>query len=127
MKRKYDPLDRDRAYQYLQQFRGHRLLGIVNSVSRSGMSRRIEFYASGVGEDADKIARVGWYMSAIAGFTYDVNKGGILAQGCGMDMIWNCIYLFNISIKRFEKPGHDVYKDDHRENCNYFFPENYST
>ena len=122
MKRKYTEEDKARAAAFLQPLRGRTLLGIVNSVSRSGMSRRIEYYAAGTD---GKVWRIGWAMSAIADFSYDVDKGGILAHGCGMDMIWHCIYNFNMAMKRREFPDRDIYSDPHAENCNYFFTEHY--
>lgn len=79
------------AWIILEQYRGATVAAAVNHVSRSGMSRRIEFYAI---KDND-IHRIGYSIAHVTGYGYDVNKGGIRADGCGMDMVFSVLTNFN--------------------------------
>jgi hypothetical protein len=65
---------------------GDTVHGIVRSVARSGMSRRIDFYKL---LDGDKL-----YLTAdIAAIEGTDNfDGGLLVSGCGMDMIFATVY-----------------------------------
>ena len=75
------------AYNYLRQYRHKEIAACVKSVSRSGMNRRIEFYAG-------KFDRIGWYLAQIGEYSYDPDKG-MSVSGCGMDMIFHVISNFN--------------------------------
>jgi hypothetical protein len=75
------------AYKYLKQFRHKEIAAVIKSVSKSGMSRRIEFYSKG-------FQRIGWYLSQINEYSYDADKG-MSVSGCGMDMIFHVISNFN--------------------------------
>lgn len=79
------------AWKVLEQYRGATIAAAVNRVSRSGMSRRIEFYAI---KDND-IQRIGYLIARVTGYGYDVDKGGIRADGCGMDMRFSIISNLN--------------------------------
>ena len=87
-----------RAYEALKPYKGMTVYGTVNSVSRSGMSRRIEFY---VATEKDEICRIGYYIAKIAGYKYDVGKG-LLVYGCGMDMIFSVLSNFNYAMAQLE-------------------------
>ena len=78
------------AYNFLKTIRKSKIYATVKSVSRSGMSRRIEFYVVREGE----IIRIGWYLSRVNGYKYDANVG-MQVNGCGMDMIFHVISNFN--------------------------------
>ena len=80
-----------RAWESLQQFRGCPIASVVNSVSRSGMSRRIELYAL----KDNNIHRIGWAVAYVADYPYDIDKGGIRADGCVMDMVFSVVSNFN--------------------------------
>lgn len=120
---KHTTEEKKRDLEELQQYRNQTLLAIVNSVSRSGMSRRIEFYAAG---DDRSVRRIGYLIAHIIDWPYDVNKGGLLAKGCGMDMIFDAIYTFNIVSSRMENPTLDTKTLYQNANANgYFFPTRY--
>ena len=85
----------EKARKIIEQFRGKKVYAILNHVSRSGMSRRIEYYCA----DKDgEIFRLGYYIAQIADYPYDVDKGGLLVGGCGMDMIFSVLSNFNYAM-----------------------------
>ena len=61
--------------------RGDTIYSVLRHVSASGMSRRIDFYALKSGVPV-------WLSGYMAGLlSYKIHKrGGLLVQGCGMDM-----------------------------------------
>jgi hypothetical protein len=81
----------DEAYFYLVNVRKNTVYATVKSVSRSGMSRRIELY---VVNDNKEIIRIGWHIAKILGYKYDANIG-MQVNGCGMDMIFHVLSNFN--------------------------------
>jgi hypothetical protein len=87
------------AVKTIEQYRGKEVYAIVNKVSRSGMSRRIEIY---VVNDEKRMSRIGWLVAQIAGYSYDIDKGGILAEGCGMDMIFSILSNFNYAMAQID-------------------------
>ncbi len=96
---KYSKSDIARAYSVIENYRGKPISARVNSVSRSGMSRRIEYYTTN--EDGS-IARIGYYIAIIADYPYSVDKGGIRADGCGMDMVFNTLSNFNYAMAKHD-------------------------
>lgn len=79
---------------------GDTVFGIVRSVSRSGMSRTIDFYAfKAAGEDEPGRKRCGevdrfylsGYIATALGYSRD-KWGALKIQGCGMDMVHHVIY-----------------------------------
>ena len=83
-----------RAYSILEKYRGRKVYAVVNSVSRSGMQRRIEFYCVSPTEPQE-INRIGYYIAQAIGYRYNVDKGGMKVNGCGMDMIFHVLSSFN--------------------------------
>lgn len=60
----------------------------VQSVSQSGMSRRISFYIV----DAEKsIRNIDYWVSLATGYKLS-DKGGLVVNGCGMDMAFSVVY-----------------------------------
>lgn len=60
----------------------------VQSVSQSGMSRRISFYLV----DAEKsIRNIDHWISLAVGYKLS-DKGGLVVNGCGMDMAFSVVY-----------------------------------
>ena len=88
-----------RAFEIIEQFRGKRIYARVNNVSRSGMSRRIEYYA--VTNDGE-IMRIGYYIAQILNSSYNVDKGGLLVGGVGMDMIFSVLSNFNYTMAKHD-------------------------
>lgn len=67
----------------------------LESVSASGMSRRISVYAvrpACKGQPAS-IANITHAVTNVIGYTVS-DKGGIVATGCGMDMGFHIVYSF---------------------------------
>lgn len=98
---KYSKADIDRAWAVLDKYKGRAVKAIVSSVSRSGMSRRIEFYATGTEVDYNGKAREGkpsidritWAIAYVLG--YPMNDQGLRVDGCGMDMCFATISNLN--------------------------------
>lgn len=90
--------EKKRAVETLQKYRGKKVYAIVNSVSRSGMSRRIEYYVV----HEDEIVRIGYLIARITENSYDINKGGLLVGGCGMDMIFSVLSNFNYAMAKID-------------------------
>ena len=94
------------ARAFLLSLKGRKVYASVNSVSRSGMSRRIEFYAimtaDELGTEQPDIRRIGWYIHKATGRKYDVDKGGLLVGGCGMDMIFHVLSSLNYAAASWE-------------------------
>jgi len=96
---KYTKEQKAAAWEHLKAYKGQTLLAIINSVSRSGMSRRIEFYGIGKGwmDKGHKIDRLGYWIAQVIDYPYNVDKGGLLVNGCGMDMIFHMLYSVNMA------------------------------
>lgn len=87
MKMKYTQQDKKDALSYIMQFKGKEVAACVKSVSKSGMSRRIELYADGYN-------RIGYYIAVLLDYPYDADKG-LKVDGCGMDMVFHTLSNFN--------------------------------
>ena len=77
------------AYEHLKQYRGKEVAVVINSVSRSGMSRRMEFYADGFN-------RIGYSIAKFLDYPY--NDKGIRVDGCGMDMVFHILSNLNYAM-----------------------------
>jgi len=84
--------DRDEAIKMLRMFLspGDTVWGIVTHVSSSGMSRRIKFYTANKERPADPIFLSGDMAKALGYPMHD--DGGLKVPGCGIDMIFHCVY-----------------------------------
>lgn len=79
---------------------GDRVFGIVRTVSRSGMSRTIDFFAfKAAGPDEPGRKHCGevdrYYLSGYIATALGYNRdksGALKVQGCGMDMIFHVVY-----------------------------------
>lgn len=87
--------DREEAISSLKDFlgRGDKVYGIVRSVARSGMSRTIDFY---VVKD-NRLVYLTGYMSKVLNIACN-KQGALKVQGCGMDMIFACVYELSMSL-----------------------------
>ena len=61
----------------------------LTHVSRSGMSRSIEVYLA---EGRDNLTDITWQVARATNSRVDNNHGGIVMQGCGMDMGFALVY-----------------------------------
>lgn len=64
----------------------------ITSVSRSGMSRRIQFYAVYDG----RIIRLTWAIAKLLGYSF--NERGLSVRGCGMNMAFHVIYFLSLCL-----------------------------
>ena len=68
--------------------KGETVYGITRSVSASGMSRKIDFYAF----ENNKPMFLTGYFAELLGYTLPQRGfGGIKVSGCGMDMIFHIV------------------------------------
>ena len=69
-----------------------RLHATVTSVARSGMSRHIHFVA--VTRKGEACYPTYW-ISKVLGLSYRDSDDSLFISGCGMDMIFECLYRLN--------------------------------
>jgi hypothetical protein len=81
------------AWRIIEQYRHARVKAEVQTVSRSGMSRCIRFYAATVYNGKPDIDDITWLLARIGGYTMTDN--GLRIGGCGMDMCFAVISNFN--------------------------------
>jgi len=92
---KYSKQEKEEAIKFLEQYRGQNFACCIKSVSRSGMSRRMEFYAK-------DFQRIGYYIARVIDYPYNVDKGGIQVNGCGMDMVFHVLSSLNYAMARID-------------------------
>lgn len=78
---------------------GTRIYTKVESVSSSGMSRRISVYAVRPAKEGEP-ARIANISGAVANTTGCAlsEKGGIFMRGCGMDMGFSIVYALGVAL-----------------------------
>lgn len=109
----------------MRQCHNKRCFTIVNHVSSTGMSRVIHFVAI--------TKRGGVYcldglIHKITGYKFDNSYNGLRVYGCGMDMIFNTLYVLNSYARNYNiiKPSkkhdaHDIqYNGVINTSYNYF-------
>ena len=79
----------DQCKKQLLQFLspGVKVYTKVNSVSSSGMRRRISAYVA----NGDSIQQLDYWISIVTGWKLS-DKGGLIVSGCGMDMGFHLVY-----------------------------------
>lgn len=98
--------DRDYAVERLRSFLapGDTVTCVLRSVSRSGMSRRIDFYKFAPAADG-KVDK--FYLSGLIGTAlgWSVNNTGLRVDGCGMDMGFHVVHELGYALfGRSERP-----------------------
>lgn len=83
--------------ELLESVRGKKIACNIVSVSRSGMTRRMRFYAC-VDDDMKEIT---YLIGAIAGYSQDKNHD-LIVGGCGMDMIFSVLSNFNYAMAKYD-------------------------
>ena len=68
--------------------KGSTIYCVLRHVSRSGMSRRISFYAIHKGE----LVYLDGYIARLGHFKLHPTKDGLKVDGCGMDMGFHVVY-----------------------------------
>lgn len=77
----------------LLKYRGKRVVVNIKSVSRSGMTRKMDFYVL----YKNDLVRINGAIEDIAGYKLDKN-GAVIVGGCGMDMVFSVLSNFNYAI-----------------------------
>lgn len=90
---------------------GDTVYTILRHVSRSGMSRVID----AVIQTEDGPMNIGWLFARAAGLRFDPDHGGVVMDGCGMDMGCSLVYEASRRIwpSGFGCPGESCRSNDH--------------
>lgn len=78
------------AYETLKQFRNKNFHVVIRSVSKSGMSRKMDFYVI----DGDRLLCLTSAVAHLLGDNTD-SKGYYNVSGCGMDMVFSVLSNMN--------------------------------
>lgn len=77
---------------------GDTVYAVLRHVSASGMQRRIDLFT--ITKDSDGVSRLqylsGWAATAMGDKRSD--KGGIVVNGCGMDMGFHLVYNLTLTL-----------------------------
>lgn len=99
-----------------------RVYAMVTHVSNSGMSRSITYRVI----YKNSLWNIDPYIKAITGYRWDSNYRGIHVGGCGMDMVFNTLYVVNSIAVNYgiikpskNKSKHDLYYSG-LVNSNYY-------
>lgn len=77
---------------------GDAIYGLVRQVALSGMSRHISFFIPLSGGIKD----ISWHVAKILDYK-QAGTGALKVSGCGMDMVFHCIY--NLGRSLFNTPS----------------------
>lgn len=77
--------------------RGDTVYTVLRHVSKSGMQRRIDCYC--IGEDRKPFFLSG-YIGKVLGLRHDFKKGGLVVNGCGMDMGFHIVHSLSSAMFR---------------------------
>ncbi len=113
---KYSEKEKRQARKYLKRYRGQRLACVIKSVSRSGMSRKMEFYTP-------NFDRVGYYIACLIDYPYHPDKG-LSVSGCGMDMIFHVLSSLNYAMAQLDGKYDELREKGERIYDNYFTDAN---
>ena len=99
---------------HLVELKGKKVWAKVNTVSRSGMSRRISLYVvtqrryekDGKKVHEPYIQKIDYWVAQATG--RKSNSDGVQIGGCGMDMIFALIESINWAVWEYEHPGEDI-------------------
>ena len=115
MKVKMTPEQKD-ALDRLLEYRGKKVWAKVNTVSRSGMNRRISLYVvverryedriSGIPKAEPYIQKIDYWVARAT--RRKSNEDGVQIGGCGMDMIFALIESINWAVWKYEHPDEDI-------------------
>jgi hypothetical protein len=92
---KYTKEEIKQAYVTLKKYRGQEFGACIKSISRSRKSRRIEFYDN-------NFNRIGYYIARVIDYPYNIDKGGIKVDGCGMDMVFQVLSSLNYAFAKHD-------------------------
>lgn len=99
--------------EFLDFMKNKQIVCSIQSVSRSGMTRKMDFYFI----SDNQLIYCNKIIAEIAGYKRD-KKGSLIVSGCGMDMIFSVLYNFNISMLKLK--GFTMKDHSHSENCKFW-------
>src|SRR5690606_26595187 len=76
---------------------GDTVYTVLRHVSKSGMQRRIDCYC--IGEDR-RLVFLSGYVGTVLGLRHDYKKGGLVVNGCGMDMGFHIVHSLSSAMFR---------------------------
>lgn len=107
----------ENAYAQLRKLLrpGDTVHSIIRSVSRSGMSRRIDFYVFKTEKGHVEPYYLTGYMDGLGIVKLSRNRQGGRVDGCGMDMAFHCVYSLARALWRDGVPcmGPSCLSNDH--------------
>lgn len=80
----------------IERIRGKKIIVNVASVSKSGMTRKMDFYIYD-----DGLIKINHIIRDIADYSLDKNHR-VIVGGCGMDMIFSVLAEFNHAMTKFD-------------------------
>lgn len=84
--------DKESAIAELTKMIEEPIIITVKSVSRSGMIRKMDVYATAIGSDGKvSVNYINYLVSQALGIKRD-KRYCLIIHGCGMDMVWNLAY-----------------------------------
>lgn len=96
-----------------RDLKNKKILASVSYVSPSGMSRRIKFFYMGKN---GYIYNISYKIAQVLEYRYNYNDNALVVGGCGMDMIFYCLYNLNSYAIRYgivkkskNKSQHDLH------------------
>lgn len=107
-----------------KDLKNKKIIAIVSHVSQSGITRHIKF--AYVGKNG-YMYNISYKMAKILDYSYNNNTNSIIVKGCGMDMIFHCLYnlnsyaiMYGVVRKSKNKTMHDLrYNGIVNTNYNY--------
>lgn len=84
--------DKESAIAELKKIIEQPIVITVKSVSKSGMTRKMDVYGTAIGSDGKvRLNYINYLVSQALGIKRD-KKYYLVIHGCGMDMVWNLAY-----------------------------------
>ncbi len=80
----------------LKRYKNKQIIATIESVSASGMTRKISFYVVCKGQ---RLECLNDEIGLVAGYKLDKN-GYLIVRGCGMDMVFSVLSTFNYAISK---------------------------
>jgi hypothetical protein len=97
MKKQERLTDYDR--ELLEAIRGQKFYCNIVSVSRSGMTRKMSFYAHN--PKYNELSNITYLIARITNYSLDKNHN-LIVSGCGMDMVFSVVSNFNYAMARID-------------------------
>jgi hypothetical protein len=77
---------------------GSTIYCVLRSVSKSGMSRRIDFYVIARAQEREWMQCLSGWISHLGLGAWNPDKSGLMIRGCGMDMGFHVVYELSYAL-----------------------------